>query len=344
MALAATYKVILGTIGFLVFWVLAVFSHVPILPIGRTAGSLLGGMLMVVFQILTPEKAYAAIDLSILGLLFGTMVVSYYLQRADMFKYLGKLLAWKSTGPKDLLCRVCIITAISSALFTNDTSCVILTEFVLKLAKQNNLPPHPFLIALATSANIGSSATPIGNPQNLVIAIKSGITFWDFLIGIFPAMLIGVFVNILLLLVWYWKVLSVEKYEAEETEQVVVDEDATTFVLESTSTSQLESLRNRGIQKELLICDESSMEHEVSVPSDEEETCATRLKRSVWKSCVYLVTVCMLIGLLWGLNMSWTALTAALTLVVLDFKDARPSLDKVVNNNHVQFIHVTEDN
>ncbi|KAL7222943.1 hypothetical protein ACSBR1_024597 [Camellia fascicularis] len=127
MAMAATRKVVLGSIAFAIFWVLAVFPAIPLLPIGRTAGSLLGAMLMVIFQVITPKQAYAAIDLPILGLLFGTMVVSV-------------------------------------ALFTNDTSCVVLTEFVLKIVRQQNLPPHPFLLALASSPNIGSSATPIGNP------------------------------------------------------------------------------------------------------------------------------------------------------------------------------------
>ncbi|CAN1751701.1 Silicon efflux transporter LSI2 [Linum perenne] len=52
-------------------------------------------------------------------------------------------------------------------------------------------------------------------------------------------------------------------------------------------------------------------------------------KRLLWKSCVYLITIGMLVALLMGLNMSWSAITAALALVVLDFKDARPSLEKV---------------
>ncbi|KAK7857718.1 silicon efflux transporter lsi2 [Quercus suber] len=154
MALASSVKVVLGSIAFAIFWVLAVFPAVPFVPVGRTAGSLLGGMLMVIFQVITAEQAYAAIDLQILGLLYGTMVFSVYLERANMFKYLGKLLSWKSRGAKDLICRVCLISAIS-----------ILTEFVLKIARQHNLPPHPFLLALASSANIGSAATPIGNPK-----------------------------------------------------------------------------------------------------------------------------------------------------------------------------------
>ena len=150
-----------------------------------------------------PKQAYAAIDLPILGLLFGTMVVSIFLERADMFKYLGSALAWRSRGSKDLLFRVCLVSAVASALFTNDTCCVVLTEFILKLARQNNLPPQPFLLALASSSNIGSAATPIGNPQNLVIAVQSGITFGQFLIGIFPAMIVGIVANTCILLCYF---------------------------------------------------------------------------------------------------------------------------------------------
>ncbi|XAR53640.1 hypothetical protein NMG60_11022267 [Bertholletia excelsa] len=380
MAMAPTVKVVLGSIAFAIFWVLAVFPAVPFLPIGRTAGSLLGAMLMVIFRVLTPEQAYAAIDLPILGLLFGTMVVSVYLERADMFKYLGKLLSWKSRGAKDLLCRICLISAISSALFTNDTSCVVLTEFVLKIARQQNLPPHPFLLALASSANIGSSATPIGNPQNLVIAVQSKITFGEFLVGILPAMLVGVALNAFILLGMYWKLLSVYKDDEEAANGVVAEEEVVSHRFSPATMSHLTSLnsqewnanhaeiRNRmsSVENEIHICSsgefESARSSSVSkeVTSDrlaekgdhavvskrfsstngleqanslnsfeENEDVAKGWKGVLWKACVYLVTIGMLIALLMGLNMSWTALTAALALIVLDFKDARPCLEKV---------------
>ncbi|KAK4492759.1 hypothetical protein RD792_000078 [Penstemon davidsonii] len=387
MAMAPTVKVVLGSIAFVIFWVLAVFPAVPFLPIGRTAGSLLGGMLMVLFRVITPDQAYAAIDLPILGLLFGTMVVSVYLERADMFKYLGKLLSWKSQGAKDLLCRICLISAISSALFTNDTSCVVLTEFVLKIARQQNLPPHPFLLALASSANIGSSATPIGNPQNLVIAVQSKISFGMFLFGIFPAMLVGVIVNALILLCMYWKLLSVQKDEEDVASEVVGEDDVNSHrfspatlshltslnsqeansVLESTNHVEstlrsrvtlverdsiqgspneseiqkdpsvgFESIRISDASKEIensgpILSKKSTSVNGVESDSFAEESLgfSEKWKRVLWKACVYLVTLGMLISLLSGLNMSWTAITAALALVVLDFKDARPSLEKV---------------
>ncbi|KAL6953645.1 hypothetical protein U1Q18_041358 [Sarracenia purpurea var. burkii] len=395
MAMASTVKVVLGSIAFAIFWVLAVFPAVPFLPIGRTAGSLLGAMLMVIFQVITPEVAYDAIDLPILGLLFGTMVVSVYLERADMFKYLGKLLAWKSMGAKDLLCRICLISAISSAFFTNDTTCVVLTEFVLKIARQHNLPPHPFLLALASSANIGSSATPIGNPQNLVIAVDSKISFGNFLIGVLPAMLVGVSLNALILLCMYWKLLSIQKDTEDAAMEVVPEEEVvshrfspatmshltslnsqewnSTFESMNVQTSpniigntgHIEALRNRISSTENEIHEASSGEFESARDSNAskqvtddglsqrkekptfamrfssmkaldlmqalegKEEVTARWKGMLWKTCVYLITIGMLIALLMGLNMSWSAITAALALVVLDFKDARPSLEKV---------------
>jgi hypothetical protein len=60
-------------------------------------------------------------------------------------------------------------------------------------------------------------------------------------------------------------------------------------------------------------------------------TTSLRWKMIFWKSCVYLITIGMLISLLMGENMSWTSITAALALMVLDFKDAQPCLEKVIS-------------
>nr|XP_009382158.1 PREDICTED: putative transporter arsB [Musa acuminata subsp. malaccensis]XP_009382159.1 PREDICTED: putative transporter arsB [Musa acuminata subsp. malaccensis] len=403
MAMAAPVKVVLGSIAFGIFWVLAVFPAVPFLPIGRTAGSLLGAMLMVIFRVIPPEEAYDAIDLPILGLLFGTMVVSVFLEKADMFKYLGKLLSWKSRGGKDLLVRICLVSAVSSALFTNDTCCVVLTEFILKLARQNNLPPQPFLLALASSSNIGSAATPIGNPQNLVIAVQSGISFEKFLAGLFPAVLLGGLLNAAILLCYFWKLLSVEKDEevASAVGEVVAEDDMTLHRFSPATMSHVASLnsqefgssleaffrspslsgefahissiRSRGNSIDIDVQNASNVgiesmrasaasrdaaegagiahreegvssrrvsrtyssqrcvsREEASLQAaDSKESSMEMWKSRMWKACVYLVTIGMLISLLMGLNMSWTAITAALALVVLDFKDACPCLEKV---------------
>ncbi|XP_006648142.1 silicon efflux transporter LSI2-like [Oryza brachyantha] len=370
MAMEPTVKVALGTAAFGIFWVLAVFPAVPFLPIGRTAGSLLGAMLMVLFGVMSADEAYAAVDLPILGLLFGTMVVSVYLERADMFKHLGKVLSWRSQGGKDLLVRTCVVAALASALFTNDTCCVVLTEFILKIARQNNLPPKPFLLALASSANIGSAATPIGNPQNLVIAVQSGISFGQFVFGILPATLVGAVVNAAILLCLYWRHLSDEKcveVVAPVPTDVVEEEDVTSHRFSPATMSHLRSSHHHHHQPGCSKLD--SLDHhsccEVYEPvkpttngdskadpavgihqrrgaavrakdapsfrcvEEKEAEAMEQWKSTLWKTCVYVITLSMLVALLLGLNMSWSAITAALALIVLDFKDARPCLEKV---------------
>ncbi|KAJ3681905.1 hypothetical protein LUZ60_014478 [Juncus effusus] len=325
MKLAPIPEVVLGSIAFGIFWMLAVFPAVPFLPIGRTAGSLLGAMLMVIFKVISPANAYGAIDLPILGLLFGTMVVSIYLERANMFKHLGRLLSWKCHGGKDLLCRVCLVSAFSSALFTNDTCCIVLTEFVLKLARQHNLPPKPFLIALASSANIGSSATPIGNPQNLVIAVQSKIPFMKFFLGIMPAMLIGVVINIVIILCLYWKELSAKKTEEEVIEEgVVEEEDVNSHKFSPARMSHMSPQE----EEPPPMNSRSKKGRSGLIHYSDMKSCLTR-KEMIVKSFVYIVTVGMLAALLMGLNMSWTAIAAAIVLVVVDFQDAGPCLDKV---------------
>ena len=79
-------KIILGCVSFVVFLAMTVLPSVPFLPVGRTTGTLLSAAMMVIFKVLTPDEAFAAIDLSVLALLFGMMLVCAFLERADFFK------------------------------------------------------------------------------------------------------------------------------------------------------------------------------------------------------------------------------------------------------------------
>lgn len=321
--LASLPKVILGSASFGVFWVLAVFPSVPFLPIGRTAGALLSAALMILFQVINPDDAYASIDLPILGLLFATMVVGGYLKQAGMFAHLGRLLAWRCRpGGRDLLCRVCVVTALASALFTNDTCCVVLTEFVLQLAADRKLPAKPFLLALATSANIGSSATPIGNPQNLVIAFSSKISFVGFLLGVLPAMLAGMAVNMVLLLCMYWKDLAPGDMAAGNSKEMEM-EDVVVVEEGSGLPSPPSTLVATGAGEE------DDQESSISTKHRWFMECTERRRRVFLKSFAYVATAGMVVAYMMGLNMSWTAITTAVALVVADFRDAERCLGKV---------------
>lgn len=118
-----------------------------------------------------------------------------------------------------MLCRVCLLAGASSALLTNDTACITFTAFLLDLCRSHDLPPEPFLLALATSANIGSAATPIGNPQNIVIALQGNVGFGTFFLGVLPATALGLLANTLGLLALYWKQLAKKRPVQEGREE-----------------------------------------------------------------------------------------------------------------------------
>jgi Na+/H+ antiporter NhaD/arsenite permease-like protein len=173
------------------------------IPIGRPAGALLGAMLMVAFGVLTPDESFQAVDGSTILLLFSMMLLTAYLEDAVMFEKLAGLATGRSGSPGALLAMTGISAAAMSAFLVNDTVCVFLTPVVLAMTRRAGLNPAPFLIALATSSNIGSAATLAGNPQNMIIGSMSGYGFSDFTARSLPAVVAALTVNLLLLRFYY---------------------------------------------------------------------------------------------------------------------------------------------
>jgi Na+/H+ antiporter NhaD/arsenite permease-like protein len=92
---------------------------------------------------------------------------------------------------KRLLPAVIVTCGVLSAFFVNDIVCLVMVPFVLTLTQKLRLPPLPFLLAVATSSNIGGVATITGNPQNMLIGSFSGIGYRDFLLHLGPVALAG---------------------------------------------------------------------------------------------------------------------------------------------------------
>jgi Na+/H+ antiporter NhaD/arsenite permease-like protein len=156
---------------------------------------LLGAVLMVSTGVMTPERAYRAINYDTLVLLLGMMLISAYLYLAHFFEWAADLVLKFSHTPQWLLLFLTLTSGILSALLVNDTICLTLTPLVVAVIRRGKLPLLPFLIALATSANIGSVATLVGNPQNMIIGQFSRIPFSEFARSLVPAALIGLAIN-----------------------------------------------------------------------------------------------------------------------------------------------------
>lgn len=325
-------KFIKGCIAFVIWWLLAVFPAFPLLPVGRTAGSVVGAALMVLLGVISPDDAFNAVNISILGLLFATMVISVFMERAKAFDCLTLLLSWRTQGGVDLLCRVCLVAAVSSAVFTNDSTCVVLTSFVLKLCRKKNLNPKPFLIALACSANIGSAATPIGNPQNLVIAVQGKLGFGQFVLGVLPAVTVGFALNTLGLLLIYGRSLSLKPCEGFGESIYSTDEgDPETRLLRPSRSLDIES----GDGPEECTAGEDISGGSGFKISRRAKKFLEEHRKVIGKSLFFLsiVSVWILGATLQvfesGVGLPWTAITAAMVLTVVDFSDATVTLDKV---------------
>lgn len=180
---------------FVLSYALIATRRLRLLPIGRPAGALLGAVSMVAVGALTPEESFQAVDANTLVLLFAMMALAAYLERSGLFRRLHTVALRVCRTPAGLLTGLAIAPGVLSAFLLNDAVCLFLAPLVVTACHRAGLPMGPYLIALATSANIGSAATLVGNPQNIVIGSLSGIEFFPFFRSAGPASACGLLVN-----------------------------------------------------------------------------------------------------------------------------------------------------
>ncbi len=176
---------------FALTYVVLGLQRLPKLHIGRPAGALLGAVAMVAFGVLPFEDAKRAIDLDTILFLLGMMIVLAYLNLSGFFHVLERRIIGLARSPRGLLLLVIASAGILSAFFMNDTVCLMLTPVVLRVTKRLELRPIPHLIGIAIAANIGSVATILGNPQNALIAVRSGIRLVPFAAALWPVAAAG---------------------------------------------------------------------------------------------------------------------------------------------------------
>lgn len=165
--------------------------RLKVLPLNRPAAALLGTVLMVATGVMTPERAYRAVDYNTLVLLLGMMLISAYLYLAGFFEWAADWILRNAGSPRRLLLYLVGTSGVLSALLVNDTVCLMLTPLVVSVMVRGGLPLPPYLLALAMSANVGSVATLVGNPQNMIIGSLSGIPFLRFSAALLPVALLG---------------------------------------------------------------------------------------------------------------------------------------------------------
>ena len=192
---------------------------IPGLRVDRTGAALLGAIVLLAGQGISEQQALTSIDVPTLSLLFGLMVVSAQFQLGGFYGYLMQRVVRYDLAPAMLLAAVISLTGVLSAILTNDVVCLAVAPLLARLCLKKKLNPVPFLLALACAANVGSAATLIGNPQNILIGETLHLSFNRYLLIATPPCLAG------LLLVWcviarvYWNQWFIES-DNEPAEEV----------------------------------------------------------------------------------------------------------------------------
>lgn len=187
----------------------------PLLRVDRTGAAIIGAILMVTVAGLPLEDAYRAVDFRTLVLLFGMMVLIAHLHLARFFSTLARVTVAGIHHPAALLVSVVFASGVLSALFVNDTVCLVFTPVLIEVAAARGHRPLPYLLALATASNIGSVATVTGNPQNMLIASVSGIGYRPFAAALAPVAVVGLALDAALIWMLFRKDLHAGPFERE---------------------------------------------------------------------------------------------------------------------------------
>lgn len=181
---------------FVITYVGIALGRVPGLRIDRTGIALVGAIALVGVGALTVEHATAAIDFPTILLLFGLMILSAQLRVAGFYRLVAGYVLRVARQPFVLLSGIVVASAVLSSLFANDIVCLAFTPVLCEAVRTAGGNPVPYLLALATSSNIGSVATLIGNPQNMFIGQVAQLDFGHYAMVMIPVALFGILANI----------------------------------------------------------------------------------------------------------------------------------------------------
>jgi len=203
---------------FFVVYLGMLLGRIPGLALDRAGIALLGAIALLATGRITTGDATTAIDVPTIALLFGLMIISAQFRLSGFYSRTVRRLAEIRVSPRMLLALLIALVGILSALLANDIVCLAMTPVLAKVCTQRRLNPKPFLLALACAANVGSAATLIGNPQNMLIGQVLHLSFSRYLLDAGVPSILG-----LALVWWVICLLTAGRWE-QETPRPHVDE------------------------------------------------------------------------------------------------------------------------
>lgn len=193
----------MATLIFLGTYILISLGENSPRKLDRPTAALLGAVLMLVTGTLTRRQAASVIDFQTLAVLFGMMVLLALLMQSGLPVRAAYRVLDRCKTPEALMAVIVLGAGATSALLLNDTVCLLATPLILEITEQAHIKPIPYLLALATGANIGSATTLTGNPQNIIIGHASGWGWSAFALRMVPIGLVCLLVDLGILLLCF---------------------------------------------------------------------------------------------------------------------------------------------
>lgn len=189
-------------IAILVF--VAAYALIASDRVNKTFVALTGAAIMVMLPIIGSADVFysheTGIDWDVIFLLLGMMIIVSVLRQTGVFEYVAIWSAKRARGsPLRVMILLVVVTAIASALLDNVTTVLLVAPVTLLVCERLAINAAPFLMAEVFASNVGGAATLVGDPPNIIIASKAGLTFNDFLIHLAPIVIIVIGVLIALL-------------------------------------------------------------------------------------------------------------------------------------------------
>ncbi|MEV6236693.1 ArsB/NhaD family transporter [Lentzea sp. NPDC051838] len=189
----------------------------------RVAAALGGAALMLALGLTNGETAFhsldAGVDWNVVFLLLGMMIIVGVIKQTGLFEYLAIAAAKRAKGkPFAVLAMFVVITAVASAALDNVTTVLLIAPVTFLVCDRLGLNPIPFLIAEVLASNIGGAATLIGDPPNIIIASRAGLSFNDFLVHLAPFVVVMMAVFVV---VCRWLFRDAFHYDADRVAEVM---------------------------------------------------------------------------------------------------------------------------
>jgi Na+/H+ antiporter NhaD/arsenite permease-like protein len=175
------------------------FNQIRVYPLSRSLTSATGAVVVLALGAILPDKALASVDTSTLLLLFGMLAHVEALSRSGFYGWAGSYLVDFTGTARRLTVGTLVVAAVFSSIALNDATVLLLTPILVQVIRNADIDPVPPLIAVVLGANIGSAATPLGNPQNAYILNRSGLTSVEFVAHLAPVALVCLLIAALVL-------------------------------------------------------------------------------------------------------------------------------------------------